>query len=276
MLPTEWYYFLFLKNMKRGRPSWRVQGGAGGDVGDGTDPDGILEESPTKTSSQWHRGSRSMTAPSAPSATPLITRVSASSAPGISSAVFYSGWSISQHKVHVANTRKVEERERECKRGRSADPESIPSFPRQIMATEYIQVQENLSSTDDCLLPQDHKLRLFAKEYSASGSRSFLVASARNFWRHYIRISPGQRHCYEIIRERIPCRLYFDLEFQIASNPELAKRTEEILHTFIHAVAARACASLGTFLGPSSFLQLNSSTPTKFSVHLVVQDVIFR
>ena len=55
-------------------------------------------------------------------------------------------------------------------------------------------------------------LRLFAKEYSSNGSRSFLVASAESFWNYYTGIHPDHRHFYEIIRERVPCRLYFDLE----------------------------------------------------------------
>ena len=55
-------------------------------------------------------------------------------------------------------------------------------------------------------------LRLFAKEYSSNGSRSFLVASAESFWNYYTNIHPDNRHFYEIIRERVPCRLYFDLE----------------------------------------------------------------
>lgn len=53
--------------------------------------------------------------------------------------------------------------------------------------------------------------RVFSFEDAREGKRRFLVSSFAIFWTNYVSISPSQRHVYEIIREGVPCRLYFDL-----------------------------------------------------------------
>lgn len=54
--------------------------------------------------------------------------------------------------------------------------------------------------------------RVFSFEDAREGTRRFLVSSFASFWDTYEhRTQPTQRHVYEIIRERVPCRLYFDL-----------------------------------------------------------------
>ena len=43
----------------------------------------------------------------------------------------------------------------------------------------------------------------------SDGKRSFMAASYRRFWDQYELLSPLDRHHYEIIREGLPCHLYF-------------------------------------------------------------------
>lgn len=53
--------------------------------------------------------------------------------------------------------------------------------------------------------------RVFSFESANGGKRRFLVTFMDAFWDSYRKSLPGQRHVYEIIRESVPCRLYFDL-----------------------------------------------------------------
>ncbi|CAN0373781.1 unnamed protein product, partial [Hapterophycus canaliculatus] len=68
------------------------------------------------------------------------------------------------------------------------------------------------------------------------------------------------RHVYEIIRDGCPCRMYFDLEFARESNPSLDG--EELVRK-LHQ-------DFGLIVGTSNFLDLDSSTPKKFSRHLIL------
>ncbi|KAK9866309.1 hypothetical protein WJX84_009713 [Apatococcus fuscideae] len=69
-------------------------------------------------------------------------------------------------------------------------------------------------------LPAASCLRIFSVEKSCDGRRSFMAASYAQFWDHYQQLDPSDRHHYEIIREALPCHLYFDLEYALDCNPD--------------------------------------------------------
>ncbi|CAB1120076.1 unnamed protein product [Ectocarpus sp. CCAP 1310/34] len=75
------------------------------------------------------------------------------------------------------------------------------------------------------------------------------------------------RHMYEIIREGCPCRMYFDLEFARGPNPGLDG--EELVRAWINVVAGKLHREFGVSVGASNVLDLDSSTPKKFSRHLI-------
>ncbi|CBN75167.1 similar to coiled-coil domain containing 111 [Ectocarpus siliculosus] len=75
------------------------------------------------------------------------------------------------------------------------------------------------------------------------------------------------RHMYEIIREGRPCRMYFDLEFARGPNPGLDG--EELVCAWINVVAGKLHQEFGVSVGTSNVLDLDSSTPKKFSRHLI-------
>lgn len=50
--------------------------------------------------------------------------------------------------------------------------------------------------------------------------RRFVAASYAGFWQRYLKIAAADRHFYEVIPEGSPCKLYFDLEFPRAANPQ--------------------------------------------------------
>ncbi|CAM9241375.1 unnamed protein product [Sphacelaria rigidula] len=76
------------------------------------------------------------------------------------------------------------------------------------------------------------------------------------------------QHVYEIIREGMPCRMYFDLEFTRACNVGLDG--EALVRAWINVVAGKLQQDFGISVGKTDFLDLDSSTAKKFSRHLIV------
>jgi hypothetical protein len=76
-------------------------------------------------------------------------------------------------------------------------------------------------------------------------------------------------HFYEVILQDRPCWLYFDLEYSIETNPEL---NPEVAMTAFQTVLQEYCLHrLGVAVDSCSILVLESSTPTKFSKHVLVK-----
>eukprot|EP00887_Chlorella_sp_A99_P007573 scaffold28.g7573.t1 len=117
------------------------------------------------------------------------------------------------------------------------------------------------------VVPTD--LRVFSAETGPEGRRRFLVTRYAVLWARYVDMLPQHRHFYEIIREGWPCHLYFDLEYAVGANPGadggaavdalLALLGEELQERF------------GLELQPDWVLELDSSTATKFSRHLIIR-----
>jgi hypothetical protein len=93
------------------------------------------------------------------------------------------------------------------------------SFPRQQEAFEFadqvVAFREHLAQQRPALgRPTEHdpeEPRVFCFEGANEGKRRFWVTTLSSFWKEYTAIPNGSRHVYEIIREGVPCRLYFDL-----------------------------------------------------------------
>ncbi|ETK74767.1 hypothetical protein L915_18498 [Phytophthora nicotianae] len=149
------------------------------------------------------------------------------------------------------------------------------SFPRQQEAFEFAdqvaalrrRVKATSSASPGIGYGGDSTPRVFSFESAGDGKRRFLVASLTEFWKNYKKTRDDQRHVYEIIREGVPCRLYFDLEFKRGIN----------LHVDGDALVARLVSLLqlqlfrryGLRVHHRDIYQLDSSTPAKFSRHLI-------
>eukprot|EP01102_Stenamoeba_stenopodia_P008282 TRINITY_DN2368_c0_g1_i2.p1 TRINITY_DN2368_c0_g1~~TRINITY_DN2368_c0_g1_i2.p1 ORF type:complete len:618 (+),score=173.73 TRINITY_DN2368_c0_g1_i2:244-1854(+) len=129
-------------------------------------------------------------------------------------------------------------------------------------------------------------MRFFSFEKNANGKRKFIVATWEDFWREYKALEARDRHHYEIIRDGSPCNLYFDLEYpkqqsdqqqQSSSSPTLASMVSileedldnERLELFVGFVIHRLKALVGVDCPRNMVVDLDSSTPLKFSRHLV-------
>ncbi|KAH7710187.1 DNA primase [Aphelenchoides avenae] len=99
------------------------------------------------------------------------------------------------------------------------------------------------------------------------GSRKFLATSVVKFW-HWYEQCRVPRHFYELIQEGTPCRPYFDLEYYREFNQHLD--SQKVLFAFVHLCGEVFADDLGVKLTNRSFLLLDSSTDTKFSVHVTV------
>jgi len=135
-------------------------------------------------------------------------------------------------------------------------------------------------------------LGVFARDLNSNGAKSFFVdtfaglalASARmsppSLWnadasQHVLSSQERSRyaqHFYEVILDERPCWLYFDLEFKRSLNPEsepavVAREFYAALDRFLESV-------LGCRHEPDSVVELDSTTPEKFSKHVLVKRLV--
>ena len=114
--------------------------------------------------------------------------------------------------------------------------------------------------------------RIFSVEKSSTGKRRYVVGHLGRFLDLYWRkTDPRARHYYELIREGTPCRLYFDLEYGRAANPDV---TDEQGDRMTGELVEEICVELERSFGiggvdRSSVVDLDSSTSKKFSRHLI-------
>ncbi|POM62298.1 hypothetical protein PHPALM_28565 [Phytophthora palmivora] len=149
------------------------------------------------------------------------------------------------------------------------------SFPRQQEAFEFadqvaalrrrVQATHGTSLNIDC--DNERTPRVFSFESAGDGKRRFLVASFAEFWKNYKKTRADQRHVYEIIREGVPCRLYFDLEFKCDVNARVDGNL--LVAGLISLLQLQLYRRYGLHVHYRDIYQLDSSTPTKFSRHLI-------
>lgn len=115
---------------------------------------------------------------------------------------------------------------------------------------------------------------LFPFTYQISdGTRLFLAADPITFWHLDEQRNPMQRRSYEIIQEGKACKLYFDLEFDKDLNPN--SDGCKMVNTFIFLVCFALRSKYNISCQANDVLNLDSSTSSKFSCHLIFPYVIF-
>lgn len=138
------------------------------------------------------------------------------------------------------------------------------------------------------------QVNLFAEEVGESGQRRFMVDTFAGFahdrspgyslggsfqgfrqpsWAESgydaARRADDPRHLYEVILPDRPCWLYFDLEFSRVTNRDLDP--ERAMDAFRLVLAAWCADVLGA--SPANVVELDSSTPKKFSKHVFVKEL---
>jgi len=166
------------------------------------------------------------------------------------------------------------------------DVTSLKTFPLQDLALRFLEelqiineepsraskIQKTCSSIPREKVLWSMEPRIFAEETSATGKRKYVVGHLGRFIQQYWRErDPRSRHCYELIREGTPCRMYFDLEFCKLSNPQICSTESEMLMTeFIHELCCEFDIMYDIKIDRSCIVDLDSTTEKKFSRHLIV------
>lgn len=89
------------------------------------------------------------------------------------------------------------------------------------------------------------------------GGKAYLVAGLEDFFAHYERLLPRQRHYYDLARAGFPVRLYMDLEYKrYDQNPANA---EPLLDALLEVVKAQYAAENGGNAERLTFFVTNSS-----------------
>ncbi|CAK9869460.1 unnamed protein product [Sphagnum jensenii] len=130
------------------------------------------------------------------------------------------------------------------------------TFPRQDQA---IQFTESHGGQD---------LAVFQYQDHLNGQRRFLATSYDEFWHRYSKMQREWRHHYEIIRQGRPCHLYFDLEYNLKANR--GADGEGMVDTLLSVIQSTLLDTFSLEYDASWTVELDSSTPEKFSRHLII------
>ncbi|RKP01308.1 hypothetical protein CXG81DRAFT_26022 [Caulochytrium protostelioides] len=120
-------------------------------------------------------------------------------------------------------------------------------------------------------------LRLFSFEFDAAapGRRRFLVSTLTDFWNAYQDFRAADRadrgwHYYEVVCPDLPARLYFDVEFDIALNRPLVAHADHVVRVLKRGFCRELLHTFGYVVQPDDFVDLDSTSATKFSRHLIL------
>ena len=152
--------------------------------------------------------------------------------------------------------------------------ERAMSKQRDVLYTQWNTQQEAFEYADreD---PEGEYVRIFSQEVESKSNtqgqplRKFLATSYVELWRRYKDVPTKFRHFYEIIREGCPCHAYFDLEYGVADNP--GTDGEKTVEAFLHLLRKVLLANLEMKLDDRWIIELDSSSPQKFSRHIIVR-----
>ena len=115
-------------------------------------------------------------------------------------------------------------------------------------------------------------MKIFAFQVERSGGRRFKVMNLQEFWDIYQTLEP--KYYYEIVPPSVPCKLFFDLEYESRINPE--KDGLKMVAKIIELINEKLFNELNHKSSVSDVLVLQSFYKTKFSSHLVFPRTVFK
>uniref|UniRef100_A0A0K0EBH2 DNA-directed primase/polymerase protein n=2 Tax=Strongyloides stercoralis TaxID=6248 RepID=A0A0K0EBH2_STRER len=146
----------------------------------------------------------------------------------------------------------------------------MASIDKEVKA--YFKTYYHQSNLMNIFLKDKNNLRIFSYENpttKCSGSRKYFVSKLDNFLKWYLKTREEIRNFYEIITLETPCRLYFDIEYSKDFNP--LANSSELFNDFSIFVKNALKTEYNIEININeSFLILDSSTPTKFSLHIII------
>ena len=172
-------------------------------------------------------------------------------------------------------------------------PESSPACQQWSLQWRYFSREIKPAEATEGAVQEAPGCETKPRPVRTQGSREYLCASFEGYWKLYLRDSllpggadaaettdrsgsearppPNQResplHDYELIREGHPCRLYYDLEYSKGANidvdgPQMVQKVVSLTREVL-------LERFGLILEDEQVLELDSSSPKKFSRHLI-------
>ena len=111
-------------------------------------------------------------------------------------------------------------------------------------------------------------VRVFCAESHHQAVQKFLTCLLDQFVHWYYRLEPILRHLYEVIPEDSRCRLYFDVEYKVALNPDVEER--DVLQTLKSVIINAVAKLIGLQISNEDIVDLVTKTDAKMSHHLIV------
>jgi hypothetical protein len=142
--------------------------------------------------------------------------------------------------------------------------ESVKSGQRKFLVADYSTFIQRYLPTSSNKIDSQHK---------SSGSAPFPVAcsefNTRGVGGDDNRMhEKSHTHVYEIIRDNVPCRAYFDLEYEKAFNSNVDG--DHLTSLWINLVVWKIFELYDIVLGKKDIVVLDSSTPKKYSKHVIL------
>ena len=106
------------------------------------------------------------------------------------------------------------------------------------------------------------------------GRRRFLSSSYPNFCEKYLALNSELCHFYEIIRRDTPCKLYFDIDVKMTTEYNVDGYT--LTDMFLNYVTHCLFVKYQKCVERSEILVLDSSSPEKFSQHILFPRIHFQ
>lgn len=144
-----------------------------------------------------------------------------------------------------------------------------PKFMRQLLGpSQTWKVFKTQQDAIDCCLQRRNGLMCFAFE-DVNSRRMFLVAHPKVFWSFNHNRFFKNCNTYEIIQEYSACKLYLDIEYEYAHNPN--SNQERMLCTLLKIINFNLNHYFGLKCEKSDILEMDSSSNSKFSRHIIYQ-----
>ena len=135
-------------------------------------------------------------------------------------------------------------------------------FDRQSVAIQFINS-----------LPNQNIYGLFVYQRH-EGKRRFGVLTWERFMEKYVELDAGHRRFYEVIQEGRPSKLYLDVDVKLEDG--IPSNCEERMNTLLHVISHHVEKMFDIKVDSTEIVQLDSSTPQKFSRHVIYPGVVFR
>lgn len=158
-------------------------------------------------------------------------------------------------------------------------PDTTPGLSRLMAATDRVlsgaeaplwtHFTKQVAAVEAAVTFPHQPVRVWSLDKDDTSRRGFILASIPHFYQRYSTLT--KRHFYEIIRSNHPVRLYFDLEYSMEQGANSTLSPSDIIST-LQTIVFHALHNIYSLplQGPDSVIELDSTTDSKWSKHLII------